>query len=902
MVSQESTTSAPTASTLIINSQLRLAYSSHTGGWIDNANMRVGWTVDEWIGSSTNYHTLTPTVQCPPTDPNCTNPEKRVVFDISRFCDGQTHEISARLFNIFNGNGEFFSYLNPGFYGGRFSCTGGGDSLPAPNELPVIFVPGIMGSIMKGPYEGQTAQYWTNFAFTGNPAVSSVRNLTLDSSSPYFRAGIYASDVVRSVSIFNRPLVSVYEPLLTNLAGMGFNRPYDVQRHFEQNLGCNYSLKNSDVTQVPNLFVFPYDWRQDNHVTAGKFKNYVQCVQQLYPPGTKVNIIAHSMGGLVVRRYILRALENQEPTRIGKVITIASPFLGAPDATYKLYTGGDLDQSSIAVTPSSIHFLASHMSSLHQLLPSRKYHELRQGIIVERGDVDGNGIADEKYDFNRIVQLLNIDYPATLPGTRGASFHDFAGQDDWRSDQSGIKYFHIMGQQKQRLTTDGLYVSYSTRCRVTGNRLTGCFKNRRYTPKKGPGDQTVPTLSTSMGWAGLVQSADLAPQGMRIFIRNSLDANGDKNAAEHTKLTQDERVRDLIASFLGVGQEPPYSNELFEISRPGSGAQSLGKAYSIDSEPSFYLTIAGQTEISVRDQIGNTAAIENGFLRNDVPRLNSYEMIASDTAMLTFSTNDSYTVEFLAGTTPIEIELIKGIGNEVPVAAIRYNNLDLLAGTRVRLTFSQGTSTEVRVDNDNDGTFETLVSPTVNLSGVAAGDYEPPAVTMNIIAEQGNTATVSIGAMDVQSGVNMIWYSLDGQSFDQYVSPFPVTLSANPLTIEAFAYDNAANRSGLISKTVSLSTSVVPIAECIEFSEGVYRAWFGYQNSTSAVVSIPAGANNMMLPLPGNKGQVTTFQAGSVTRAFSVSMREKRVEWRLQGNDGLLRSARASIASTPRCK
>jgi pimeloyl-ACP methyl ester carboxylesterase len=872
--------------TLYLDQQSRVVYSV---GYAAGEGGRLYWTIDEPIITSTNFYTVAPAYQCPPNNTSCGSPPLEVNFDISRYCDGETHRLSAQALTA------GFSTVQRANGLSSFTCTGGGSSLPLPSQLPVVVVPGIMGSVIKGPYQGDTVQYWTNFNLTG----TTVRNLTLDSTSSYYRTGLYASDVLRSVSIFNIP---VYEPLLTNLSGMGFNRPYSVSRHFEQNLGCDYSLKNPDLTLVPNLFVFPYDWRQDNNLTATKLKDYVRCVQQLYPPGTKVNVIAHSMGGLVVRRYIVQAQQNSEPHRLGKVITIASPFLGSAQATYQLYTGGNLERSSIALSPSSIQFLAPHFPSIHQLLPSRKYHQFRNGIIYERGDVDGNGISNEHYGFDRIVQPTNADFPATSPGTVGASFHDFVGQDDWRADQSGIKYFHVIGQQAELLTTDALYVSWSTLCKRTGNRLTGCFKNRRYMPVKGLGDGTVSTLSTAFGWNNdpVFPTSDLAPPGIRIFVRNSLNANTD-NQADHTKMTQDVKVRDLIAYILNVGQQPILHGELFELFRPNSLAQNA-RMTPLSNDPSHYLTIAGQTQIAVSDQAGNTAAIENGFLRNDIPGLNSYEMVASDSVMLTFATGTAYTAEFQAGTTPMEIELVTGTGNQTPTSAVRYKDLDLPVNTHMRLTISQTGIAELRIDADNNGTYETLITPTVNLSGGAATDTEPPTVNINPVAGQGNTATVNITADDFQSGVNKIWYSTDGVSFDQFTAPFNITLTSTPITIEAFADDNAANRSGLVSRAVSLTSSVIPIADCISSGPDGYRAWFGFQNQTNSAVSVPVGLDNTFFPPPGNLGQITNFQTGSISRAFSVRMQRKSISWRLRGTDGLLRIATASKANTPLCQ
>ena len=54
-------------------------------------------------------------------------------------------------------------------------------------------------------------------------------------------------------------------------------------------------------------------------------------------------------------------------------------------------------------------------------------------------------------------------------------------------------------------------------------------------------------------------------------------------------------------------------------------------------------------------------------------------------------------------------------------------------------------------------------------------------------------------------------------------------------------------------------------------SDGTYSATFGYTSENEAAVSIPVGPDNFTSPGETDQGQPTTFQAGTVTSAFTVT-------------------------------
>lgn len=198
-------------------------------------------------------------------------------------------------------------------------------ALAPPPSPPLIFIPGIAGSYLVD--KNTNKNLWPGGVFTDHNALSL--------NSP--NSNIIATDAIRTYLVPIVPDVyhpySAYESLLGMLTKSGGYHEYQVKNDpaLRTTAKCDTTQKDSN----PNLFVFAYDWRKSNEKNAVALKDYVGCVQQFYS-GTKVNILAHSMGGLLARRYIL---DNPGTHNVDKLITIASPWLGAPKGIHVLETG-----------------------------------------------------------------------------------------------------------------------------------------------------------------------------------------------------------------------------------------------------------------------------------------------------------------------------------------------------------------------------------------------------------------------------------------------------------------------------------------------------------------------------------------------------------------------------------
>lgn len=135
------------------------------------------------------------------------------------------------------------------------------------------------------------------------------------------------------------------------------------------------------------LYVFTYDWRQDNHISAKKLSQFIKQIQQDHnQPDLKFDIIAHSMGGLVTRYYLrygeTDVLHNNEfpmnqdgSKNIRKVVLLGTPNLGSVGSVKSFIKGLKVGLRTI---PTEVLVT---MPSVYQLFP----HSINNWIIDKQG-------------------------------------------------------------------------------------------------------------------------------------------------------------------------------------------------------------------------------------------------------------------------------------------------------------------------------------------------------------------------------------------------------------------------------------------------------------------------------------------------------------------------------------
>jgi pimeloyl-ACP methyl ester carboxylesterase len=249
---------------------------------------------------------------------------------------------------------------------------------------PVIVLPGITGTNLRDEYQMPPDLVWSLLQH------EYVR-LALHPDNPRYEALEPAR--VRADNIFD----IAYKELIQEL---------------------RYNLRQKEDKPVP-VFPFGYDWRQPLELIEEQFAEFVDEViartkllrhyaEAGYADDPKVNLVGHSMGGLIITGYLER---KGKSARVAKVATLGTPFRGSFEAVIKVATGtANLGTSE----PNSREREAARLTpSLYHLLP-----EIKGGLEIDNPNLPRSlfdaglwqrGIIDSITEYVRLHAVSIID-------------------------------------------------------------------------------------------------------------------------------------------------------------------------------------------------------------------------------------------------------------------------------------------------------------------------------------------------------------------------------------------------------------------------------------------------------------------------------------------------------------
>ena len=153
--------------------------------------------------------------------------------------------------------------------------------------------------------------------------------------------------------LYQVPSRTIWSPVLDHdFDGFALHPDNDLLEAEQPGLVCSlglFSLVYRDIIEELRaelgspVFPFAYDWRMPLERTCRKLGRFVQEVgmrcalmPQYRGKAPLVDLVGHSMGGLVVAGYLA---DRGDSARVRRVVSLGAPFLGSIDAVLKLVAG-----------------------------------------------------------------------------------------------------------------------------------------------------------------------------------------------------------------------------------------------------------------------------------------------------------------------------------------------------------------------------------------------------------------------------------------------------------------------------------------------------------------------------------------------------------------------------------
>lgn len=151
------------------------------------------------------------------------------------------------------------------------------------------------------------------------------------------------------------------------------------------------ALENNGLVKGQDFYVWNYDWRKPLSVIVEDFNNFISILN--LQSGQKINLVGHSLGGLVARLWT-----QDHPEIVEKTITLGSPHYGAVRA-YEAWNGAKIsdnffDISSIGLNvllqlqkknnDSSVQTLRSYAPIVFDLSPTFTFLKRNGNVITDK--------------------------------------------------------------------------------------------------------------------------------------------------------------------------------------------------------------------------------------------------------------------------------------------------------------------------------------------------------------------------------------------------------------------------------------------------------------------------------------------------------------------------------------
>lgn len=600
-------------------------------------------------------------------------------------------------------------------------------------KVPVIIIPGIMGSYLnKNDKKG--TEVW--------PGIGS---LALSKEDGHLDVLLNLSTLVTKGVLKKTFLANYFSGLEGSLDAAGF--------------------KEND-----NLFYFGYDWRQDVDGLSWKgvssttktLAEYINEVR-VKTGSEKVDIVAHSMGGLLVKSYLNHF--GSENNNIRKFIDIATPHLGSPFAPKTLIFGDNIGSDLLGkdvVSPKKIKEISQNFPSIYALIPSKNYYDSRYTdythVIRDLLDIDNNQVTGI-LNYNDTKNLLQNTGRNSVLLQNAEKLHDTLDTLDPKNYVDEV--VNIVGCSRPTLGNIS----------IRNKKENGEYE---YDLAFIDGDGTVP-----------LKSAEAMSAGSVYYIKG----------AEHATMPSQSGVKELVGSIL-TNSEVALSASV-STSTASCGIPK-GKVVSVHSP----------VDIHIYDNEGrHSGPDKKGDIQNDIPGI-AYETV-EDNKFVFIPDGGEYEIKMIGtdeGTFNVRVSDVEN--GETTKTEYFYNLPVYSDDTKAELDIDAEVSVLTVVDTVGATTTVEL-TPTSSVNQEMILDQSTPTTTILLTGDKSlfgayvGPVSVTLNAIDGESGLLQSEYSFDGVSWRKYINEVVIETDGT----HAFYY-RSVDKVGNIEKN---KQEVIPI-------------------------------------------------------------------------------------------
>ncbi|MCM1091615.1 MAG: Ig-like domain-containing protein [Butyrivibrio sp.] len=503
-----------------------------------------------------------------------------------------------------------------------------GESFEEDNH-PVVIVLGCMGSRLfnKNTKFDDTTVIW-------DPPIS------IDGENAIHKLG-------ENMAIDNELYVRPCEN--QNSSDEGFEREYGAAGEYQKLVdGLCEALPDREI------YVFSYDWRKSNEESADKLNEFLT---SSVLEGKTVDIVCHSMGGMVTSSYYSRYGDNEQ---VDKIIICGTPFEGAPKLINAVLTKEILDdyRDTFIELAGMVKKVKASYPALAEVTPTEHY--ISETPMQKDGILPFN-LGDYDLSYDEYVDICKEIF-GEENYTNAQDFQKSLLSGDYNALLDYDKAFFMIGVNQKTITA----VKFNHNNNDINEKLYE--SDLEYT---NLGDGTVPYLSASI----MEQVKEL---DAKYWINFDTD---------HMGLVKEEKCVEWVSDILKFG----YSSV--------KGDEPEPKAYTvIRIACPVDVTMSNGAETLCSD--ANSLSVESSFGRLDIIGENDeIKMLCVDSGDMDVTLNGT-------GTGVMDYTIRFYDSNENLMEERVFEDVPITEDTLIYTNITESQNTVLEIDQDGDGTID----------------------------------------------------------------------------------------------------------------------------------------------------------------------------------------------------